>query len=397
MWGSVATWCNHVAIVAQHGTSTSSVVQGFLLKHTRVLVHAYVEKDFMPSTMSAEMTTVIDPTLLVCTESGSNGSLSPSSVSSSVSSPALPSSSKRPAEALPSSYMPACKGRKSTEDEKLARRLARQQRNRKSAQVSREKKKAYMDQIEYELATLRADKQASVQREHAASLRCAQLESKVEELSKRLRQFESIVGDWVKSHPGATDVSSSMASMRDMELQSVDHGINGSGINVSELDVARANAAPAAAPTEAGPSSPIVRETTDSTCLPAAKATSRLYQTNDEALQRVLPDQSDSSAKVIRTKSLCRPMQQPTAAALLPDAHLKGAACSRRQTPRLTPCYRVSQSLPLTTAKMTTRCTYPQLHHGTLTPSPVLRLRLKIPQHKMDLVLRKYARPQVTA
>ena len=351
----------------------------------------------MLSTMSAEMTTVIDPTLLVCTESGSNGSLSPSSVSSSVSSPASPpSSSKRPAEAQASPYMPACKGRKSTEDEKLARRLARQQRNRKSAQVSREKKKAYMDQIEYELVTLRADKQASAQREHAASLRCAQLESKVEELSKRLRQFESIVGDWVKSHLGATDASSSMASIRDMKLQSVNHGMDGSGISVSESDVAQANAAPAAAPREAGPSSHIAHETTDSTCLPAAKATSRLSQTNDEALQRVLPDQSDSSAKVIRTKSLCRPMQQPTAAALLPDAHLKGAACSRRQTPRLTRCYRVSQSLPLTTAKMTTRCTYPQLHHGTLTPSPVLRLRLKIPQHKMDLVLRKYARPQVT-
>ena len=94
-----------------------------------------------------------------------------------------------------------------------------------------------MDQIEYELATLRADKQASMQREHAASLRCAQLESKVEELSKRLRQFESIVGDWVKSHPGATDVSSSMASMRDMKLQSVDHGVNGGGTNVSESDL----------------------------------------------------------------------------------------------------------------------------------------------------------------
>lgn len=352
----------------------------------------------MVCTMPVEPATVIDPTLLVCTESGSNGSLSPSSVPSPVSSQASPPSpSKRPAETHLSPYMPACKGRKSTEDEKLARRLARQQRNRKSAQVSREKKKAYMDQIEYELVTLRADKQASMQREQAASLRCAQLESKVEELSTRLRQFESIIGDWAKSHVGATDVSSFMASMHDMKSRNVKHGLSGNEMSASEPDVAQANAAPAAAPTEAGPSSPIVHESTDSTCLPAVKATNRLSRTNDEALQRVLSDQSGFSAKVIRTPPNCRPMQQPTAAALLPDAHLKDATSSHHKTLRLTPCYPIFQCLPPTTAKMTSRCTYPQLHHGTLTRCPVLRLRLKIPQHRMDSVLRKYARPQVTA
>ena len=160
-------------------------------------------------------------------------------------------------------------------------------------------------------------------------------------------------------------------------------------------DVVLATAAPAAALTMAGPSSPIDSNSSGRTCLPAVETTNYSPK-NGMALQRVLLNQNDLYAMVTRTTPCRRPVQQPTAAALLPDAHLKGAACSRRQTPRLTPCYRVSQSLPLTTAKMTTRCTYPQLHHGTLTPSPVLRLRLKIPQHKMDLVLRKYARPQVT-
>lgn len=399
MWGRTTTWLCHVLIVAEQGASTSSNDSRVpLIKHIRVLVRAYATRDYMICTTPVEPATVIDPTLLVFTESGSKGSLSPSSVPSPVSSSASPpSSSKRSAETQLSPFMPACKGRKSTEDEKLARRLARQQRNRKSAQVSREKKKAYMDQIENELLTLRADKQASMQREQAASLRCTQLESKVEELSMRLRQFETIIGDWAKSHLGATDVNSFMASMRDMKKQSVDRGLSGTEASESEPDVAQANAAPAAAPTEAGLLSPIVHESTDSTCLPAVKATGRLSQTNDEALQRVLSDQSDFSAKVIRTPPNCRPMQQPTAAALLPDAHLKDATSSHHKTLRLMPCYPVSPRLPPTLAKMASLCTYPQLQHGTLKRSPILRLRLQIPQHRMDLVLRKYVRPQVTA
>ena len=161
---------------------------------------------------------------------------------------------------------------------------------------------------------------------------------------------------------------------------------------------ARANAAPAAAPTEAGPSSPIAHETTDSTCLPAAKATSRLSQTNDEALQRVLPDQSDSSAKVIRTKSLCRPMQQPTAAALLRSTHQTQThpSCSKNSlstTCSPAPC----RMFPSTLNILASRCTHSP-RYQTQFRSSTLRLRLKIPQGRLKMILRKYVSvPAMTA
>lgn len=307
------------------------------------------------------------------------------------------SSSERPAEThLSSGNGLACKGRRSTEEEKLARRLARQQRNRKSAQVSREKKKAYMDQIEQELVTLRADKQASMQREREAAAKCAQLESRVEELSARLSQFESVFANLVKSQSNATDAGSLGVNAGNSESPDVKRMFNGDDVSVSYSDVAQATAAPAAVLTTAGPLSPMLREGSDSTCLPAVKTTGYSDE-NGLALQRVQSAHVPLSAMMTRPLPVRQQMQQPTAAALLPNAHSRRTLHSSRGTSALTPSLPVLPHFPLSTADVATRCTRQSTQHGArLSMSRMLRLRLKIPRHRLNAVLRRYALAPVT-
>ena len=347
--------------------------------------------------MTASQTIDLDPTFAICTESESPASLSPSIVSISPT-PLTPSCSrKRPADSDNVSSLPHCKGRRSSEEEKLARRLARQQRNRKSAQVSREKKKAYVDQLEHDLAVLRAENQEASRREKEAIEKCEKLELRVEELNGKLRQFESIFEVWIKPHQHAPNAGSLVVSACGAGSQCMKKEGEDCEVNSSMSDVMRATAAPAAALTMAGPSSAIDSKSSGRTCLPAVETTN--YSSKDGmALQRVLLNQNDLYAMVTRTIPCRRPVQQPTAAALLRRTHQTQThpSCSKNSlsiTCSLAPC----RMFPSTLNVLTSRCTRSP-RYRTRFRSSTLRLRLKIPQDRLKMVLRKYvSAPAMTA
>ena len=391
--GSTCTWwrsCFHVIV------PDSS--HHFII--IRVLVRTCATRDLIFNcsfrSMTASQTIDFDPTFAICAESESPASLSPSIVSTSPAPPTPSCSRKRPADSDVSS-LPHCKGRRSSEEEKLARRLARQQRNRKSAQVSREKKKAYVDQLEHDLAVLRAEKQETSQREKEAIEKCAKLELKVEELSGKLRQFESVFEVWIKPHLHATNAGSLVASACGAESQCMKKEGEDCEVNSSMSDVVLATAAPAAALTMAGPSSPIDSNSSGRTCLPAVETTNYSPK-NGMALQRVLLNQNDLYAMVTRTTPCRRPVQQPTAAALLRSTHQTQThpSCSKNSlstTCSPAPC----RMFPSTLNILTSRCTHSP-RYQTQFRSSTLRLRLKIPQGRLKMVLRKYVSvPAMTA
>ena len=136
-------------------------------------------------------TSAIDPTLLVGAGAESASSPTPSTASS----PSSHCSRKREASEELESLLP--KERRYDNEDKKARLLARQQRNRKSAQVSREKKKAYVEQLEQEVCDLRSQVQKNrVQR--------TDLESTVKQLSEKVRSLESFVEVLLKTHPSVS-------------------------------------------------------------------------------------------------------------------------------------------------------------------------------------------------
>ncbi|PWN47845.1 hypothetical protein IE53DRAFT_412751 [Violaceomyces palustris] len=110
-------------------------------------------------------------------------------------SPASPSSNSTP----PPSIAAGGSGRKKpTDAERKARLEARQARNRQSAQISRERKKAHMEELEVNNASLKLENDSlKKQLQAGASIR-SQLESRVKELDSRVHGLESLIKELVR-------------------------------------------------------------------------------------------------------------------------------------------------------------------------------------------------------
>lgn len=330
--------------------------------------------------MSTAQKAVIEPTLLAHTESGSD-------CSSSIGSPT--NGLKRPAEGEPSCFH-ASKGRRSSEEEKLARRLARQQRNRKSAQVSREKKKAYVDQLEQEVVALRQEKQLYQLRDAAASKKRVELEEKVDDLSSKVRHLESLLGDLVKRSSG-TILETTSANMHSVRTEGETSSFKQDVVTEPMFKSSSASAAPAALSTLCGASSSALALPTLSTHLPAAEVTNS--STEELAQQWVLSQQSALKPAKFGPSQASRQRQQPMAAALLLTS--LNAALHTSPT-KLTPlsCGQTQACLPLLSQKAATPSIRP-LSTG-LPMQPMLKLRFKIPHARVQKVLEKYSQRPVT-
>lgn len=322
--------------------------------------------------------------LLVRAESGRHGSPSSSVMSSS---PSPPPVLKRSAEDDTLSTHPN-KSSRSTEEEKLARRLARQQRNRKSAQVSREKKKAYVDQLEHDVTVLRAEKQASEQREQIATAKRMELEGKISDLNTKVLQLESVVSMLLKVKGEALGLNpqSTNASVVGFQQQKDELAVDGA--YGSLLNFAQASAAPAAASTLVANAQSTEHHSDLCTRLPAVKATSSMALKPmsvdiELAQQRVHPTGKGVSPPMSAVHRPCRRLERPTAAALPLKTFLN-------KTPRPS-----TQILPMP-------CSHPQVYSSLRTmpktclatgkeSTPMLRLRFKIPQDRLALVLKKYS------
>lgn len=329
--------------------------------------------------MAAASISAIDPTLLVRAESGSLVSPSSSTISAS---PSPPRVLKRSAQDDSICTHPS-KNSRSSEEEKLARRLARQQRNRKSAQVSREKKKAYVDQLEHDVAVLRSEKQASEQREQLATAKRKELEGKISDLNAKVLQLESVVSMLlrVKGNGHGLDPQNANASV--VGIQQSKNELTADGTYESMHKFAQTSAAPAAASTLVANMHSTANHSDLCTRLPAVKATSSMPSGGALAQQRVHPVGKSLSPPTSAVHWSCRRLERPTAAAL-------SLAKLMRKTPRPS-----TQTHP-------TLCCHPQmcsslrfspktrLVTGT-EETPILRLRFKIPQDRLNMVLSRYS------
>ena len=304
------------------------------------------------------VSTAIDPTLLVRA-----AAVAPT--------PSPPGLKRSGSEELST---PPPKVARSTDEEKKARLMARQQRNRHSAQVSREKKKAHVEQLELEVEQLRAEKLASEKRELEAQQERKALESQVNDLGSKVQSLEKLLVQLVQAQKSGPEhgVQGNLT-----ELAEVVTKMSGEvSTEKSNSGTDHARAAPDAAPSTVASHSPLETRSNDSTCLPAAEATSRAP--HDLAQQRVQTHQSSSSPVVSWTPSRCRQKQQPMAAAL----------CNS---------YLAKLLQGISTA---TRTTSPALYCSPRSPISgshrrVLRIRLRIPSDRLHMALKKHSLRQV--
>lgn len=334
------------------------------------------------SKMSVASVSAIDPMLLVRAESGCHGSPSSSTISAS---PSPPPVLKRSADDdLISAH--SYKSSRSSEEEKLARRLARQQRNRKSAQVSREKKKAYIDQLEHDVAVLRSEKQVSEQREKLATVKRMELEGKINDLNAKVHRLESVVSMLLKVKEDGLGSESQKTDAFVVGMQQQKDDFAADKTYESLLNFAQTSAAPAAASTLVANVHSTAVHSDPCTRLPAVKATSSKPLDIVLAQQRVHSAGTSPSLPTSAVHRPCRRLERPMAAALTLTTSLNRALRPSAGFHPMLYClpqiYSDLRSPPKT-----------RLFTGT-EKTPMLRLRFKIPQNRLAMVLSKYSRIQ---
>ncbi|WFD25224.1 hypothetical protein MNAN1_000190 [Malassezia nana] len=218
--------------------------------------------------MSVTNVPAIDPILLVRAESTRHVSPSSSILSSSPSPPPL---LKRSAdEELTTTY--PNKGSRSSEEEKLA--------------LSREKKKAYVDQLEHDVAVLRAEKQASELRERMEASKRLELEGRITDLNAKVVQLESVLSMLLKMGGNALSMGLQSRNASADEVQKDKNELSVDGAYVSLLNSAQASAAPDAVSTLVANAHSMESRSDPCTRLPAVKATSSSSTDDELALQR---------------------------------------------------------------------------------------------------------------
>lgn len=272
---------------------------------------------------------------------------------------------------------PAPKVARTSEEEKKARLLARQQRNRQSAQVSREKKKAHLEQLECEVQQLREEKQTWMLREFEAQRKRQELETTVVDLGSKVQNLERLVAQLVQG----TQMSKDGVAQEDVSARLAQLVAGSSGETTLKDMTAGAEAA-SAAPVAAPSSTESEQRThplTNGTCLPAAKATSgetRLSRYHS-AQQRV-PTRSTSWKHAAPIRTRCPTKQQPMAAAL-------------QAGPLAEFFQRISKASPPSWQAHTCRPDASSPGH----PRRVLRIRLRIPSDRLSMALKTHSLRQV--
>ena len=309
----------------------------------------------------------IDPTLLVC---------APEALQAAAPSSTPCPGTKRAADAA---ERPSVKVARSCEEEKKARLLARQQRNRQSAQVSREKKKAHVEQLEQEVQQLREEKKAWALRDVEAQQKQRQLETQVSDLEAKVHNLETLWARLVQ-HTQASKEAGSCDAIPSQLTQIVSALSPQRSADERVAGAEAASAAPAVAPSSVVPSQRL-SPSLDSTCLPAAKATSADSADSLSphlAQQRVLTT-SRSWGSATRAHTRKWRMRQPMAAALRAGSPTTSSnrAWAQNSTTWRTPTIRTRPSAP--------GC-----------PRRVLRIRLRIPSHRLSMAMKLAARPTPT-
>ena len=186
-----------------------------------------------------------------------------------------------------------------SEGAKRARLIARQERNRQSAQCSREKKKLYVVNLEEQVKQLQHDKIVATARESEAVRQRLELEQKVSELGSKVQSLQNLVHSLLGTRAPCASTSaepafSSMASVAPIPTEIAP------------------SAAPVAVPPTALDASGPDTFLHDSTCLPAAEATRR---ESGVAQQWVLKTRARKAS--LRSGLVERRIRRPTAAALV--------------------------------------------------------------------------------
>lgn len=313
--------------------------------------------------MTSIQTSVIDPSLLVRATPGAYDVSTPP--------PAVASPPKRPLEDGGDVW--PRKRTHTREEERKERLAARQQRNRESAQVSREKKKAHMEEMEQELYRLRDERPLLLAREQEATDKREALEYQVGELGSKVETLGKLLMQLVQVQKGAPSVSTEGNVWSD--LAKVATKLSNDAGQGSLGESSTASAAPVVAPSSPVSTSLTTFHPTESTCLPAAEATyvqPEFTLPAHMARQRVLKNRLGWKNVKASTRTSCRHTRQPTAAAL------------QRSSRTTIPCPASTVSLSAFTSP-----SYTPLSPNTGAPR-MLRIRLRIPSERLNWALKQH-------
>ncbi|WFC98042.1 hypothetical protein MYAM1_000764 [Malassezia yamatoensis] len=206
------------------------------------------------------------------------------------------------AELSDSTCSSSCSSSLDREEEKKARLVARQQRNRQSAQISREKKKAHIEQLEQEVQLLRDEKQSWYKREAEEARQREQLEERVVDLDSKVHTLETLLIQFVQQQQEQQEGMPNTTGQQITLPQSISSSVLPTNLHSRETACSSAGAA-SAAPIAASSSTvaqPFLSASSNSTCLPAAKATSTQQDPTgatifDESEQNGPSTESDSA------------------------------------------------------------------------------------------------------
>lgn len=157
--------------------------------------------------------------------------------------------------------------RKATDPERRARLEARQARNRLSAQYSRERKKAYMDELEGSVSALKSENDTLRKQAASDALIRTALEAKLKDCESRVSSLENLIRNLVNPSKSASPATFTLAPTVSAVLQSVNNA-HKSGTCPSTI------AAPASIGSLSPSSGTLVQQSlNEDVRLPAAEAT----------------------------------------------------------------------------------------------------------------------------
>lgn len=194
--------------------------------------------------------------------------------------------------------------RKASDPERRARLEARQARNRLSAQYSRERKKAYMDELESSVSALKSDNASLRQQKEQETVVRKTLEVKLKDCESRISSLENLIRNLVNPSVSASPASFTLSPSVSAFLQSVDSS-HKSGTCPPTI------AAPASIGSPLPSSGTSVQQTSNEDVrLPAAEATcSDAPSPRDAELEQSQQRMSSLSSTVLQVQNL-QPLEE---------------------------------------------------------------------------------------
>lgn len=304
--------------------------------------------------------------------------------------------------------------RRATDEERKARLEARQARNRLSAQYSRERKKAYVEQLEGSVNTLKAENALLRQQRDQDQLIRQALEAKLKDAQLRIDTFENLLRTVLLPSSSSSSSSASFvpssafaASPTSAVAPQIDAGLSADLVSALFQNNVLANKEVSLPVTIAAPASTASsslslgtsgqQSSNEGVRLPAAEATCSDAPSSHEGAELEQSQQrmsSLSSMVLLATKLPLEgkeAMSMPTAAALSSkDAPLLTRTTSsqqssrRRSRPSRALCLSIPSKSPKQALPVKLRFSSPTLSTSTAPSSPTvtrrLRLKIKVPK-----------------